>query len=147
MIGLYALVAAALFSGAALYISFAEQPARLKLDDRALLTEWRSAYRRGTLMQAPLAILGAVLGAGMWWEHGGWFFLAGAVLMMANLPWTFVVIMPVNSQLGRIGPEDDPATIRPLVRRWARLHAGRTAFGLLATAAFVLALSPVPLAV
>ena len=145
MTGLYALVAAALFAGAAFYINVAEQPARLKLDDRALLTEWRSAYRRGTLMQAPLAILGAVLGAGAWWEKGGWFFLLGAVLMMANLPWTFVIIMPLNTQLQRIGPDDDSAAIRPLVRRWARLHAARTAFGLLATAAFVMALSPLAL--
>ena len=145
MTGLYALVTAALFAGAALYINVAEQPARLKLDDRALLVEWRSAYRRGTLMQAPLAVLGSVLGALTWWEKGGWFFLLGAVLMMTNLPWTFVIIMPVNRQLDRIGADDDPAAIRPLVRRWARLHAARTAFGLLATAAFVMALSPVPL--
>ena len=144
MTGLYALVTAALFAGAALYINVAEQPARLKLDDRALLVEWRSGYKRGTLMQAPLAVLGAVLGALTWWEKGGWFFLLGAVLMMTNLPWTFAIIMPVNRQLERIGPDDDPAAIRPLVRRWALLHAGRTAFGLLATAAFVMALSPTP---
>jgi uncharacterized membrane protein len=145
MTGLYALVVAALFAGAALYINVAEQPARLKLDDRALLVEWRSAYKRGTLMQAPLAVLGAVLGGLTWWEKGGWFFLLGAVLMMTNLPWTFAIIMPVNRQLERIGPDDDPAAIRPLVRRWALLHAGRTAFGLLATAAFVMALAPTPL--
>ena len=97
------MIAAALFTGAAIYVSVAEQPARLKLDDRALLIEWRTAYKRGTLMQAPLAVTGAILGAAAWWTSGGWLLLLGALLMLTNLPWTLVVIMPVNRQLGAIG--------------------------------------------
>ena len=42
-------------------LNIAEQPARLGLGDGALLTEWKSAYKRGVAMQAPLALVGSLL--------------------------------------------------------------------------------------
>lgn len=135
--GQLALVSAALFTGAALYVSLIEQPARLLLDDQALLTEWKPAYKRGTLMQAPLAIVGFLLGMFAWWQTGNVASIVGAVLMIANWPVTLFIIMPVNRRLmtmGRAGPES-----RGLIVKWGSLHALRTALGLAASVVFLLA--------
>ena len=138
--GYLALTAAALFTGAAFYVNFAEQPARLTLDDRALLAQWKPAYKRGYMMQATLAIVGFVLGAVAYWQTDGLVFLIGALLMLANWPWTLFAIMPTNRILMATEPTDAGPETRALLVKWNGLHAVRTALGALATAAFIVAL-------
>src|SRR5687767_14620761 len=87
LIGLLALTTAALFTGVAFYISFAEQPARLVLEDQPLLAVWKIAYRRGFALQAPLAALGFLFGFLAWFVLDSGVFLIGSLLMLANWPW------------------------------------------------------------
>ena len=138
--GYLALVTAALFTGAAFYVSFAEQPARLGLDDRALLTQWKPAYKRGFAMQAPLAIVGFVFGIVAWRLTGGALFLIGGALLVANWPWTIFAIMPTNKVLMATELEDATSQTRALIVKWSRLHSIRTILGFLAILALLIAL-------
>jgi hypothetical protein len=135
--GQLALIVAALFAGAAVYVSVAEQPARLSLDDRALLTQWKPAYKRGTAMQAPLAIIGFLLGLAAWWQTGHLAWLLGAAILIANWPYTLLGIMPTNKILMATEPASAGPGSRALIEKWAALHAGRTALGFVATLIFL----------
>ena len=132
--GQLALIAAALFAGAALFINVAEQPARMKLDDRALLIEWKASYDRAAVMQASLAIVGFLLGTLAWWQTGGWLWLIGAAVLLANWPYTLICIMPMNRRLKAIEPASANVETRALIEKWNVLHTGRTALGLAAVA-------------
>jgi len=139
MFGILALVTASAFAGAAFYISFAEHPARLGLDAPAMLAQWAPSYERGYVIQATLALASGILGAVAWWNGAGWLWLAGAVVILANWPFTLAAIKPVNAALkdarraGRFGEA------RPLMRRWGVLHAVRVALGTSATILYVVA--------
>ena len=131
-----AVVTAALFTGAALYVSAVEHPARLGLDDAALLAEWKPSYKRGAAIQAPLALIGTVLGVLAFLGSYDWRWLLGAALMLANWPYTLIAIMPTNKRLLALAPGAHPET-RALMRSWGRLHAVRTLLGVAATFAFL----------
>lgn len=139
--GHLALAVASLFTGAAFFINFAEHPARRGLDDRAFLAHWQPSYRRGYAMQATLAIGGCLLGLLAGWQTGHPAFAAGALLLVANWPWTLLAMMPTNAALMATASADSDHRTRALLARWNRLHAVRTGLGILAVAAFLLALS------
>lgn len=131
-----ALVSAAMFTGAAFYVSVGEQPVRLKLDHRAALLQFQPAYRRGYAMQGPLAAIAFALGAVAWWDVGGWQWLAGALVMLTNWPYTLLVMDRLNKRLiGTPESEAGPATTE-MIRRWGNLHAVRTVLGVVGTALF-----------
>jgi Domain of unknown function (DUF1772) len=135
--GLIAMTAAAAFAGAAFYVGFAEQPARLALDDRALLQQWKPSYARGFTMQASLAAISAALGFIASWQLGDWRWAVAAALILANWPYTLFVMMPTNKQIDAWPVEKAGSESRALIVTWGKLHAARTALGLAATAAFL----------
>jgi Domain of unknown function (DUF1772) len=138
--GALALATAAIFTGAAIYVNVAEQPARLMLDDKALLAEWKPSYARGKVMQASIALVSTVLGLVAAYLSWDWRWLVGAVLILAPWPWTLIVIMPVNKVLEETPADAANAQTRALMETWGRLHAVRSALGIAATLAYLWAL-------
>lgn len=132
--GNLALLATGVFAGAAVYISIVEHPARMTGDIAHALMEWRPSYRRATVLQAALAVIGTALALVAWKNSGARAWLYGALCLGAVIPFTLIVMMPVNARLSddHLIPASDEAKI--LLERWGRMHAFRCFLGLVAFA-------------
>jgi hypothetical protein len=135
-----ALAFAAAFAGAAIFVNVAEQPARLAVNDKAALIEWQISYNRAAPMQAGLALLTSLLGFMAAWQTRDWRWLIGALLILANWPYTLLVIKPTNDRLHAVVPDRADAQARRMIVSWGHLHAGRSALGVAATLMFLWAL-------
>ena len=128
---------AAVFFGIALYITIAEQPARLALADAPSLAEWKVSFEVGFMVQGTLTVLAGICGIAAWWFVRDWRFIAGGLFMLANLPWTLAMIAPVNNSLTGTGADAASAASRALIEQWGQLHSVRTGFALIATMLFI----------
>ncbi len=132
-----AALGAALFAGAALYINFAEHPARMGLETRIAALQWAPSYKRATWMQAPLALLSFLSGVGAWLMDAGAGWLVAALLIGVVVPFTLIGIMPTNHKLLAPGRDLASAETRMLLERWGNLHAVRTTLSVLATVLYI----------
>ena len=139
--GFLALITAAMFAGAALYVNVAEQPARLALDDGGLLRQWKRSYDRAAIMQASLALISAVFGFIAFWQSGDGRWVAGALIIFANWPYTIFAIRPTNNVLHAADEKDANRSTRTLIEWWGLLHAVRSVLGAAATLTYFWALN------
>jgi len=134
-----AVLASALFAGAALYVNLVEHPARLSCGTELAAREFGPSYKRATVMQVSLAVLAAAAGVLHGLVGGGaiWFFAAGGIF--AVIPFTLVVMLPINNRILDPGQDRASAETRTLLERWGRLHAVRTVVSLAASVLFTVA--------
>jgi len=102
-------------------------------------TVFGPSYRRAAAMQASLAVLGSLAGTVAWLGSGESTWMWGALALFSVVPFTLIVIMPINLRLLDSTRERDSPETAALLDRWGRLHAVRSAAGLLSFVLFVLA--------
>ena len=138
--GSIALAFAAAFAGAAVYVNWVEQPARMALeDDEALLDEWAPSDSRGVALLAAFALAAAVAGFIAWFESEDVRWVFGALLVISSWPYAFFIMAPLNNQILSLRGHD-VAAARALVRQWGMVESGFAAIGVLAVAMFLWAL-------
>jgi uncharacterized membrane protein len=123
---LIATICSGLFAGAAIYITFVEHPARLECGTALAATQFGPSYRRATLMQASLALLGFLAAVVAWARDGGLPVLVGGILLGLVIPFTLLVILPTNKRLLDPRLDRDSAEAAVLLARWGRLHSVRS---------------------
>lgn len=122
----------ALFSGAAVYITLVEHPARLSCSTQTAITQWRPSYHRATLMQASLAVAGTVLGIAAWLHGDGRVWLVAGLALGLVVPFTLLIMWPTNTRLKNQALDASSEEARTLLVRWGSLHAVRSALSLVA---------------
>ena len=143
-LGLYAFAVAAAFLGATVYIGLVEQPARLRLNTRAMIEEWKLSNRRGTLVLSTVAVLSAAIALVQFRQSGDVRWIIGGTAILASWPYAYFVMMPVNVWLFAIQLGKPVSPRRGLMRVWGLLELGHALIGFVACSVFAWALELPP---
>ena len=121
-----AVLTCGLFTGASVYITFVEHPARMQCGVELAATEFAPRYRRAAIMQATCAAVGLLASFAAWRGAASFWWVIAGVILGSVIPFTLIVILPTNKQF--LSPTLDKRSIEAerLLTRWGRLHAVRS---------------------
>ena len=134
--GTFALAFAAAFTGASFYVNWVEQPARLALDEEALLSEWGPSDSRGVSLLAAIALAAAITGLIAYFETQDVRWAFGALVIIASWLYAYFVMAPLDNQIRSLRG-GEVAAARALVRQWGIVESGLTAIGAAAVLMFL----------
>lgn len=137
LLELLAAFCCAIFAGAAIYINAVEHPARMSCGVQVALAEWTPSYRRATVMQASLAVLGFAFALAAWLAGAELRYLVAGIVLVTVVPFTLLVIMPTNKRLMALDAGRNPGLAEVLLDRWTRLHLVRSVLSGLALVLFL----------
>src|SRR5215510_10728477 len=100
-------------------------PAALETGEDFAVRFFPSMYRRAAVVQASLALVGCAAALAAWLRGAGRMWLAVGVLLGSVVPFTLLVIKPVNDALMQGGDVSRPE-LGTLLVRWSYLHWART---------------------
>lgn len=130
-------LACALFTGASVYISVVEHPARVECGVEVAATEFAPSYRRATVMQVTCAALGLLASITAWLAGANFCWLVAGILLGSVIPFTLIAILPTNKRLLSPTLDRRSAEAERLLTRWGRLHALRSVLSGLALLLFL----------
>ena len=99
---------------------------------KVALSEWAPSYKRATVMQASLAVLGFVFSVVAWLAGAKIWVLVAGILLVLVAPFTLIVIKPTNNRLLYLNAEKDAEEAKMLLNRWNKLHLVRSVLSLAA---------------
>ena len=121
-----AVLSCGLFTGAAVYITLVEHPARMQCGVELAAIEFAPSYRRATVMQATCAAVGLLSSIAAWLAGATLLWLFAGLMVGLVIPFTLIVILPTNKRLLDPTLDKRSAEAERLLARWGRLHAVRT---------------------
>ena len=94
-----------------------------------MLAQWQPSYKRALPIQSGLAIAGGISGLLSWYLSSDLRWVAGSSVLLANWPFTLLMIMPVNKRLMAMQPREAGPESRKMLVQWGELHGVRSALG------------------
>lgn len=140
VLALIATCSGGIFAGAAIYVSLVEHPARLECGQALAVTEFAPSYHRAARMQASLAFLGFLSAVATCWMDSSLWWLVGGLILGANIPFTLIVVFPINKQLLNPALDKSSPQALQLLGQWGKLHRVRSLLGLISFLLFLLLL-------
>jgi len=110
------------FFGAAVYISIAQHPATMKAGVSVAAKFFPPMYGLAAPMQIVSALGGTLAGFVQWFLGGSILWVVGAVLLIFVIPYTVIVLKPINDQLLESEAQRTESETENLFNQWAPRH-------------------------
>ncbi len=125
------------FFGAAVYISIAQHPATMKAGVPVAEKFFPPMYNLAAPMQIASAIGGTLAGLAQWFLGGSGLWVVGAALLVSVIPYTLIVLKPINDQLLDTKVKRSKAQTENLLNQWAPRHWVRSVASGLSFAVYI----------
>ncbi len=132
-----AVLSALFFTAIAIYVNLGEHPARMECGQEVAATVFGPSYKRASKIQVGLVSAATISGVVLWMMGAGFMWLIGALFIFAAVPFTLVVMMPINKELLDPRLDKKAEKTQELLHKWGRLHTVRSLLGLVSSLIFL----------
>ncbi|KAG0048975.1 hypothetical protein BGZ83_006160 [Gryganskiella cystojenkinii] len=116
-----------IFAGTALNYNTVTMPSLRKFASSSSLAVWAEMYHLAKPIQISMIVVSAIGGAGLYYKTHNTYYLAGALMMAAIIPYTTTLLYPINHKLLDIRKTGrDDGTVEEMLIRWDAIHFGRS---------------------